>query len=443
MYYIDSGTSGAASPQYTAVADVGAALRNDKVDQVSTAADQWGYVADGMKMKGTTDINDKYSTGLYQDTTKLVYRLPLDAGTYTLTGGFTEWWGLNRAMYQTVSVAGTELAKGTVPLSGSSTPLAAPLTFTLTAPATVDYVVTNEGAGSEKPVISWLAVADQTLPGAPQNATAALAGDTSITVSWDASALTGPGFTGYRVYEAGGTDPVCETSGTTCTVKALELGTTHAYEVAGVNELGEGERSAATASVTLPEVPSDDGAKTAPGKAVLSSNDGWDTGLKDGTFQVTMNLWWGENGSLFKLYRDGELVAKVPLTMMTPGAQRAVVDIAGLANGTYVFTGELVNSKGTTATAAAHREGDGCRARQARALGRQQGRRRQVHRHGRPVVGHERHLVPVPRERRRGRRGRADRGDARTRSARRWPSPARRRARTPTRWSSRTPPARR
>ena len=117
MYYIDSGTSGVASPQYAAVAKA-VALRNDKVDQVSASADQWGYVADGMKVKGTTDINDKYSTGLYQDTTRLVYRLPLDAGTYTLTGGFTEWWGLNRTMYQTVSVAGTELAKGSVPLSG-------------------------------------------------------------------------------------------------------------------------------------------------------------------------------------------------------------------------------------------------------------------------------------------------------------------------------------
>ncbi|WP_374976808.1 chitinase N-terminal domain-containing protein [Microbacterium trichothecenolyticum] len=349
VYYIDAGTSGAASPQYAAVAGT-VALRNDRVDQVSTAADQWGYVADGMKTKGTTDINDKYSTGLYQDTTKLVYRLPLDAGTYTLTGGFTEWWGLNRAMYQTVSVGGTELAKGTVPLAGSSGPIAAPLTFTLTAPATVDYLVTNEGAGAEKPVISWLAVADETLPGAPLNVTAALAGDTSITVAWDAAVLTGPGFTGYRVYESGGTDPVCETSSTSCTVRALELGTTHAYEVAGVNALGEGERSAATASVALPEVASNDGAKAAPGKGVLSSNDGWDTGLKDGTFQLTMNLWWGENGSLFKLYRDGELVARVPLTMMTPGAQSAVVDITGLTNGTSVFTGELVNSKGTTAT---------------------------------------------------------------------------------------------
>jgi len=103
-------------------------------------------------------------------------------------------------------------------------------------------------------------VADETLPGAPQNLAAALAGDTSITVSWDASAPAGPGFTGYRVYEAGGTAAVCETSSTRCTVRALELGTTHAYEVAGVNALGEGERSAATASVTLPEVASDDGA---------------------------------------------------------------------------------------------------------------------------------------------------------------------------------------
>jgi len=162
VYYIDSGTNGVDSPQYTAVKKSVPTLRNDKIDQVSTAADQWGYVADGMKVKGTTDINDKYSTGFYQDTTKLIYRLPLDAGTYTLTGGFTEWWNVSRSMYQTVSVGGVELAKGSVPLSGSSSPIAADLTFTLDAPATVEYLVTNEGAGAEKPVISWLAVQNVT-----------------------------------------------------------------------------------------------------------------------------------------------------------------------------------------------------------------------------------------------------------------------------------------
>jgi hypothetical protein len=349
-YYIDSGTNGVDSPQYAAVDRAIPELRNDKVDQVSTAPDQWGYVADGMKVKSSTDIADMYSTGLYQDTTRLIYRLPLGPGSYALTAGFTEWWGMNRTMNHTVSAGGAELAKGNVPLSGSSTPLAAGLSFTLAEAATVEYVVTNEGAGSEKPVISWLAVADTTRASAPGNPRAVATDDTSITVSWDASVLTGPGFTGYRVYETGGTDAVCETTKTTCVIEDLQLGSTHAYEIAGVNELGEGDRSAATASVTLPEVPSDDGAKSAPGRASLSSNDGWDTGLKDGTFQVTMNLWWGENGSLFKLYRDGELVAKAPLTMGTPDAQRAVVDIEGLPNGTYVFTGELLNSKGTTAT---------------------------------------------------------------------------------------------
>jgi hypothetical protein len=349
-YFIDSGTNGVASPEYTAVKTAVPSLRNDKVDQVSTAESQWGYVADGMVTKSTTDINDKYSTGLYQNTTALTYRLPLDAGTYTLTGGFTEWWNLSRSMYQTVSVDGTQLAKGSIPLSGTNTPLSEDLTFTLSAPAAVDYIVTNEGAGSEKPVISWLAVTDVTLPGAPTGVKAAATGDTSVGVSWNASNPTGQGFTGYRVYDGDATEPVCTTSTTSCSITGLSIGSTHTYRVTGVNALGEGDPSAPTAPVVLPEVPSNDGATAAPGVGVLTSNDGWDTGLKDGDFQITMDMWWGSNGSLFKLFQDGKLITSVRLAMATPAAQKAVVDIAGLKNGTYRFTGQLVNSKGVTAT---------------------------------------------------------------------------------------------
>jgi len=159
VYYIDSGTGGAVSPQYAAVAAAVPGLLNDQVDQVSTASDQWGHIAGGMKTKASTDLTDKFSTGLYQDTTTLTYRLPLEAGTYTLTGGFTEWWGVTRTMYHTVNAGGEQLAKGTIALSGTSTPLTGDLTFALDHAATVEYVVTNEGAGGEKPVISWLAVA--------------------------------------------------------------------------------------------------------------------------------------------------------------------------------------------------------------------------------------------------------------------------------------------
>jgi hypothetical protein len=350
VYFIDAGTNGVASPEYAAVQQSVPTLLNSTVDQVQPAAGQWGYDPDGMVTKSTTDINDKYSTGLYQNTTRLTYHLPLDAGTYTLTGGFTEWWNVDRSMYQTVSVNGTELAKGTIPLSGTNTPLAADLTFTLDAPATVDYVVTNEGAGSADPVISWLAVADVTKPAPPADVKAIAAGDTSITVSWAPSSPTGLGFTGYRVYDGEATTPVCTTAKTSCTIAGLDLGSTHTYTVTGVNQLGEGSLSEASNPVTLPEVASNDGAASAPGKGVLSSNDGWFTGLKDGTFDITMNLWWGVNGQLFKLYRDGTLVKSVRLTMMSPLAQQAVVHIDGLKNGIYTFTGQLENSKGTTAT---------------------------------------------------------------------------------------------
>lgn len=166
VYYIDSGTAATSSPQYGAVQAAVPSLLNAVSDRASTAADQWGFAPEGMKVKSGTDVNDKFSTGLYQDTTQLIYRLPLAAGTYTLTGGFTEWWNLSRTMNHTVSAGGVELAKGSIPLSGTNTPLTGALTFTLDAATTVEYRVTNEGAGGEKPVISWLGVA-AVAPAAP------------------------------------------------------------------------------------------------------------------------------------------------------------------------------------------------------------------------------------------------------------------------------------
>ncbi|GAA5187605.1 hypothetical protein GCM10023322_36330 [Rugosimonospora acidiphila] len=92
----------------------------------------------------------------------------------------------------------------------------------------------------------------------------------------------------------------------------------------------------------------DDGATAAPAAGVLSSDNGWDTGLLDGSYNVTMNLWWGQNASQFKLFEDGNLVSTTPLAVKSPGAQRVSVPISGKADGSYVYTGELVNSKGTT-----------------------------------------------------------------------------------------------
>ncbi|MRG60704.1 glycosyl hydrolase family 32 [Agromyces sp. CFH 90414] len=137
--------------------------------------------------------------------------------------------------------------------------------------------------------------------------------------------------------------------------------TDQVFPNAGADDLGLWAEGGAAELVSLtvtplepamfaPEVPTDDGATAAPGAGGLSSDNGWDTGLRDGDFDVTMNLWWGENASLFKLYQDGELVHTERLSPQTPRAQRVVVPVQGLGNGTYTFVGELLNSKGTTPT---------------------------------------------------------------------------------------------
>lgn len=117
------------------------------------------------------------------------------------------------------------------------------------------------------------------------------------------------------------------------------------FEASGVIA---GTGVAATATVT---VIANDGAVTPPAKAVLSSDNGWDTGLLDGEFRITMNLWSGENATSFRLYENGELVSTTALTMGSPKAQSASVDISGLPNGTYEYVGVLANTKGETSTA--------------------------------------------------------------------------------------------
>ena len=95
-----------------------------------------------------------------------------------------------------------------------------------------------------------------------------------------------------------------------------------------------------------------DDATAAPARGVLSHDNGHDTGLLDGDFTVTMNLWWGENATKLRVFENDELIATVPLTYAGNAAQTATVAVNGKPNGTYVYTGELVNSQGRTAVTA-------------------------------------------------------------------------------------------
>lgn len=89
-------------------------------------------------------------------------------------------------------------------------------------------------------------------------------------------------------------------------------------------------------------------ASSVPGKPVLSSNNGHEYGIKDGNYTITTNLWWGNNGTTFKLYENGVLIQTETLADHSPAAQLLKTEITGKENGTYTYTAELTNNFGTT-----------------------------------------------------------------------------------------------
>ncbi|KRF05510.1 hypothetical protein ASG89_20495 [Paenibacillus sp. Soil766] len=88
--------------------------------------------------------------------------------------------------------------------------------------------------------------------------------------------------------------------------------------------------------------------KAVPGKPHLSDDNGYDTGLQDGNYKVEMNMWYGENGKIYKLYENDVLIDTKIVAENSPSAQSTVTAITYKTNGTYRYYAELTNAFGTT-----------------------------------------------------------------------------------------------
>ncbi|WP_157000904.1 discoidin domain-containing protein [Agromyces laixinhei] len=122
-----------------------------------------------------------------------------------------------------------------------------------------------------------------------------------------------------------------------------------AWATAGTVEVAgtvPGTTVPAVAKVTV----TDDGSTAAPTVGTLSHNNGWDTGLLDGDYIITYNMWWGENTRRIILREGDVVIAEKTLSRNTPNVQSASFPISGKANGNYVYTAELINSSGTSTT---------------------------------------------------------------------------------------------
>ncbi|MCX7745713.1 MAG: glycosyl hydrolase family 18 protein [Clostridia bacterium] len=75
------------------------------------------------------------------------------------------------------------------------------------------------------------------------------------------------------------------------------------------------------------------------------SHDNWDG---DGSYNITMNLWWGNNGTSVKLYENSQLISTDALTDNSPNQQSFKKAMSGKAKGVYTYKCELINSFGKT-----------------------------------------------------------------------------------------------
>ena len=175
-----------------------------------------------------------------------------------------------------------------------------------------------------------------TVPATPTGLSATANSTSQITVTWNSSS----GATSYDLQvdgaiKTGVTSPYVQTG--------LAANSTHTYAVRADNSAGDSAFSALVSAMTLSS--STGKATGVPGTPVLSQS----TWNGESSYTITMNMWWGNNGTTWQLYENGALVHTQTLVDNSPNAQTASVSFTGKPNGTYTYTTKLTNSFGTTA----------------------------------------------------------------------------------------------
>ncbi|MCZ8519620.1 MULTISPECIES: glycosyl hydrolase family 18 protein [Paenibacillus] len=206
-------------------------------------------------------------------------------------------------------------------------------------------VVAKDAAGNKSPASQVQITTDELVPDAaapsvPAGLAAAAKTDTSVNLTWTAS-TDNVGVTGYDIFKDG---VLAGSSATNAyAVTGLAANTAYSFTVKAKDASGNLSAASAPLSVTT----NVGGVVKATGKPAVPSvtHDNWDN---DGSYTISFDVWWGNNGSSWKLYENNTLVHTENLVDNSPGAQKGTKAFTGKAKGTYAYKVELINSFGTS-----------------------------------------------------------------------------------------------
>ena len=212
VYFVDaSRDSGKESKAYESVkALADTSLKNQSADGTYSDSVKWGRSGNNFKEKSTSnvDITKKIQTGWYSGskTSPLTYKYYLEAGDYTLTAGFYEWWATSARSTKLVlhGEGMTQAVSDTAAMSSKDQAETLSLNFTVDTACTVTMEVQNP-TGGEAPVISWFAVAQGEVyfPGVPdQEVEIVVDGDNVDAAAKNVNGLT---YKGYGVLSGNST----------------------------------------------------------------------------------------------------------------------------------------------------------------------------------------------------------------------------------------------
>ncbi len=287
-------------------------------------------------------VADKILNGSSSDTTAPSAPTNLAAPSVTQSTVSLSW----TASTDNVGVAGYTVSwsGGSSNVTGTSatvTGLSASTSYTFSV--TAYDAAGNKSSAAAVTAKTSAAVVDTAAPSVPAGLALVSAGTTSLSVSWTAS-TDNVGVAGYELLVGGVVKATV--SGTAASLTGLSSGTAYSVSVRAYDAAGNKSAASAAVSMSTTAVVDNGPATGVPGTPSLQQT----TWNGEATFGLKMDMWWGNNGTLYELLENGAVVYSKTLTDASPAAQSVTVTMTDKANGTYQYVARLTNRFGSTSS---------------------------------------------------------------------------------------------